>query len=416
MKKLAALIATLALAILAAGCGDKGSSADYPKDFKVVAGDGAVVITWTEEPDVEYWVFWGRGSEITTVNWATQGGTVIVGAKSPRVITGLSNGQTYSFTINGRKDGGPGGEGAPTQVAVPQFAGANWSLGDPLGTGRLNGVAGGLGGSIEKPSYITMAVGDGGTIYSRPTFGETTTPTNPAAPARLNGVAYGTAGWVAVGDNGTSVAALDGVTWEAKPAGVTANLLGIVTSPLGGYIATGANGTILLGSTAAVWTAATSTGTTSDLRSATLGNNHYVAAGAAGTIVTSTDGLTWTVTPSGTTSDLRGLAYAGITTIADGVATVNHHFVAVGKAGTVLHSSDGLAWTTIAPFTAGDLNAVVYGGQFVAVGAAGGIFTSPDGLAWTARNSGTTADLTAITRTQTGYSAVGTAGTIVTSF
>lgn len=416
MKKLASLLATLALALLAAGCGGKGSPADYPKDFKVVAGDGAVVITWTEEPDVEYWIFWGRGSEITTVNWATQAGSAIVAAKSPRVITGLTNGQTYSFTINGRKDGGPGGEGAPTQVVVPQFAGGNWSLGEPLGTGRLNGVAGGLAGDISLPRYITMVVGDGGTIYSRPTFGDTTTPANPAAPARLSGVAYGTAGWVAVGDNGTSVAALDGVTWEVKPTGVTANLNGIFTSPLGGYVATGANGTILLGSVSAVWTVATATGTTNDLYAATLGNNRYVVAGAAGTILTSTDASTWTVTPSGTTSDLRGLAYAGITTTTDGVSTLNHHFVAVGKGGTVLHSSDGLAWTTVAPFTAGDLNAVVYGGQFVAVGAAGGIFTSPDGLAWTARNSGTTADLTAVTRTQTGYTAVGTAGTIVSSF
>ena len=65
---------------------------------------------------------------------------------------------------------------------------------------------------------------------------------------------------------------------------------------------------------------------------------------------------------------------------------------------------------------ANDLNAVIYGGQFVAVGSAGGIYTSPDGLTWTPRTSGTTADLTAVTRTQTGYTAVGTGGTIVSSF
>ena len=61
-----------------------------------------------------------------------------------------------------------------------------------------------------------MALGENGTIYSRARSGETTTPTNPTAPAQLNGIAYGTAGWVAVGANGTSVAALDGITWTVE--------------------------------------------------------------------------------------------------------------------------------------------------------------------------------------------------------
>ena len=374
MKKVAALAASLVLALLAAGCGSSGSSADYPKDFRVEAGDGAVLITWTEEPDVEYWLFWGRGPDITTTNWTTQLGTAIPQVKSPRVIPGLTNGQTYSFTINGRKDGGPGGEGAPTQVVVPQFAGANWRVGEPMGTGRLGGVAGGL----SPTTYVTMALGENGTIYSRARNGETTNPVNPTAPAQLNGIAYGTAGWVAVGANGTSVAALDGITWESKVTGVTANLPGISTSSLGGYIATGAGGTVLLGSIAGVWTV---------------------------------------VANSGTTNDLRGVAFAAIATTTDGVATTTLHYVAVGKAGTVLHSTDGLAWTVLAPVVGGnDLSAVIYGGQFMAVGSAGSIYTSPDGLAWTPRPSGTTADLTSVTRTQTGYTAVGTGGTIVSSF
>lgn len=416
MKKLAALLASLVLALVTAGCGGgKGSPADYPKDFKVTAGDTAVVITWTAEPEVEYWLFYGRGTNITTTNWVSQGGSAIAKVTSPYVLTRLTNGQVYSFTINGRKDGGPGGDGAPTQVATPQLAGGNWSAGEPMGTGNLNGAASGAGGAALN-TYLTMVVGDGGTIYSRNVLGTTTTPTNPSAPARLNAVAFGTAGWIAVGDGGASVGSVDGETWTAKPTSVTANLYGISPSPLGGYIATGAAGTILLGSTAATWSPATSPGTTNDLRAALYGNARYVAVGAAGTVVTGTDGLTWTVSPSGTTADLRGLAYAGLATTTDGVTTTVYHYVAVGKGGTVLHSNDALTWTTVAPFTTKDLNAVIYGGQFVAVGSGGGIFTSPDGLTWTARNSGTTADLNAIARTQAGYSVVGTGGTIVSSF
>lgn len=416
MKKLASLLLSLAFAIAAAGCGgSKGSPADYPKDFKVAAGDTAVIITWTAEPEVEYWLFYGKGTSITTTNWVSQGGSAIAKVTSPYVLTRLTNDQVYSFTINGRKDGGPGGDGAPTQVATPQLAGGNWNTGEPMGTGNLNGIAGGAGGA-GLATYYTMTVGDGGAIYARTVAGTTTNPTNPSAPARLNAVAYGTAGWVAVGDGGVSIAAFDGETWTTKPTSVTANLYGISPSPLGGYIATGAAGTILLGSTAATWTPATSSGTTNDLRAALYGNARYVAVGAAGTVVTGTDGLNWTVSPTGTTADLRGLAYAGLPSTTDGVTTTVYHYVAVGKGGTVLHSNDALTWTTVPSFTTKDLNAVIYGGQFVAVGSAGGIFTSPDGLTWTTRDSGTTADLHAIARTQAGYSAVGAAGTVVSSF
>jgi len=59
---------------------------------------------------------------------------------------------------------------------------------------------------------------------------------------------------------------------------------------------------------------------------------------------------------------------------------------------------------------------VVYGGQFVAVGKAGSLFTSQDGVTWQVRDSGTPNDLTAVTRTLSGYTAVGAAGTNISSF
>jgi len=90
--------------------------------------------------------------------------------------------------------------------------------------------------------------------------------------------------------------------------------------------------------------------------------------------------------------------------------------VAVGAAGTIVTSENGTDWTPLAPLTASDLNAIVFGGQFVAVGKAGVIFTSSDGLTWTARNSGTTNDLAAVVRTLSGYTAVGAQGTNVSTF
>ena len=68
------------------------------------------------------------------------------------------------------------------------------------------------------------------------------------------------------------------------------------------------------------------------------------------------------------------------------------------------------------PFTSANLLAVTYGGRFVAVGEGGVIFTSLNGLNWEARASGTTVDLTSVTRQLSGYTAVGAAGTNVSTF
>ena len=169
MKKFALLLASLALALLAGGCSSQGSPADAAAELQVVAGDASVIVTWTAEPDVEYWIFWGPGRTSPRRTGSSPAARVIVKATSPRVITGLTNGRTYSFTINGRTDGGPGGPGAPTQVVVPILAGTNWAVGTPLGTGKLNGVAAGLGAT----GYANVIVGEGGAIYASVAGGAT---------------------------------------------------------------------------------------------------------------------------------------------------------------------------------------------------------------------------------------------------
>jgi hypothetical protein len=411
VQKLAHLLASLVLAIAAAGCGSKGSPADYPANFTVTPGDGAVTVSWTQVPGVEYWIFYGPGSDITTSNWALSGGSVIVEPNSPRVIGGLTNGRTYSFTINARTDGGPGGPGAPTQVAVPQLAGANWAVGAPLGTATLNGSSSGVGAA----GYAVIAVGEGGGIHTSLNGAAYTAPANPSAPVDLNAVGYGGIGWVAAGDNGSLLFTQDGTTWTAKTSGTTANLYGVTTLGSTGFVAIGGGGTILTSADATTWTAAVS-GTTSDLYAAALGTTRYVVVGAGGTIVTTADGALWETTPSGVTNDLRGVAFAPIATVSEGVTVVTNQYVAVGTGGMILTSNDGLAWTVQPSPTTADLYSVVYGTQFVAVGKGGGIYTSPDGKAWTARTSGTTNDLTTVVRTLTGYTAYGAAGTNVSSF
>jgi hypothetical protein len=69
-----------------------------------------------------------------------------------------------------------------------------------------------------------------------------------------------------------------------------------------------------------------------------------------------------------------------------GIASSGTQIVAVGEAGRILTSSDGINWTTRASGTAEWLFDVVWADtQFVAVG--GAILTSPDGIVWTVRDS-----------------------------
>jgi RHS repeat-associated protein len=133
-------------------------------------------------------------------------------------------------------------------------------------------------------------------------------------------------------------------------------------------------------------------------------NGTLLAVGAAGTILASQDGIGWTPRTSGTTQNLNSIAFGG------GV------FVAVGAAGTILTSSDGLTWTARTSGTANELKSVTFGsGQFVAVGLSGTVLTSANGTAWTVRTSGTTNVLYGVVCGYGNYVAVGASGTIRTS-
>jgi len=158
-----------------------------------------------------------------------------------------------------------------------------------------------------------------------------------------------------------------------------------------------------------VW-AHRASGATKALAAVTFGNGRFVAVGLAGMILSSPDGVTWTSELSGTLASLDGVAFGG-------------RFVAVGfDNGTlvseILTSSDGRSWSeVISPlFTRVFLKAVTYGdGKFVAVGTNGSILASANGLKWTRSVSGTVAVLDAVTYGGGRFVAVGEGGVISTS-
>jgi hypothetical protein len=120
------------------------------------------------------------------------------------------------------------------------------------------------------------------------------------------------------------------------------------------------------------WVRRTST-TVNTLSVVTYGNKLFVAVGLAGTMVTSTNGVTWAKRSSGTTEPIYGVIYGG------------NQFVAVGGNGLVATSPNGINWTTRRSGTGVATYTVAYGGgRYVAVGDV--ILTSTDGITWNSRN------------------------------
>jgi hypothetical protein len=118
---------------------------------------------------------------------------------------------------------------------------------------------------------------------------------------------------------------------------------------------------------------------TQALASVAYGKGAFVAVGKAGTLQRSTNGVVWQAGTSSTTLDLASICYG------------TNLWVAVGGNGTVITSPTGLAWTSRNSGTGYTLYGITFGyGLYVAVGAFGAVVTSPDGMNWTVQYSGVT--------------------------
>lgn len=409
MKRLSKLLAIAAAALLLVGCLSSvfklGSAVDPPLDVKVLPGDTTATVTWTNVPGVQYWLFTAQASDVSTSNWdKLSGGRAMINVTSPVLLTGLVNGLTYSFTVNGRTDDGPGGGGSPSLSIVPRLAGGTWNKGAPLAN-DLRGVVFGT---------MFVAVGTHGALYSSLDFNAWTpiawTPQpNPLATlADLNAAVYGYGIYLAAGAGGVLLYSTDTLTWTAQNSGTTNNLLALATNAVNEFVAVGEKGTIIVSSDGKTWTAVNS-GTANDLFGVTYGNGVFMAVGANGTLLSSVDGSTWVAVASNTLRNLKSIAF-GVN-----AATSTYQFIAVGDSGNVVTSTDGTTWVAQTPFTTNNLNAIVYNRQFVVVGDSGALFTSLDGSSWQAQVSGTTNNLSAITHNIYGFSTVGMAGTNLSS-
>jgi hypothetical protein len=384
-------------------CGG-GSSAPAPTGLAVDVTESSATISWNMVEGVEYWLFYGPTSTMPTSttsmsDWirAANAQTAIK-VTSGVVVSGLSYSIPYSFSVNGRIDGGPGGPGATPVMATARPAGSIWTVGTSIAVGSpdLRGMASG---------GVFVAGGVGGSLYSS-TDGATWAGITAVTSNTLNGGWY-YATYKMVGDQGTVITSTDAATWTVQSSGTTQNLNAIAANGFSLNVAVGANGTIITSADGVTWKAAAS-GTTRDLYAvnySSYNSGTWIAVGAGGTILKSTDGTTWVSVASNVSVDLRGVANSLST------STSTIVFTAVGAAGTVLNSADGTTWAAQTLAGAANLNAVSAGSQFVAVGNAGTIFTSGDAQSWTAVSPApTSGNLLAVARGSLRYAAVGAGG------
>ncbi len=324
---------------LSACLGNSGSPTAPPSGVQAYAGDGTVSLTWNEDPNVDYWVFYAQDPTLSLSNdWASLfNANAVHDAVSPVTICNQINNPQPStlfpslfFTVNGRVGSAPGGAGSPLVSVSPRPSGggaaAPWLPGNSipapvsaLGYAAITGC--GTGGRPAQGLYV--AVGPAGTVYSGRLAPNVT---GPLAPSTGN----------------------QPISWIQGnvPAGFSANLRGVAsittsfdpTAPGVILVAVGTNASILRSADGQNWTQVTGVPVNVNLRGVASTGSGFVAIGDVGTVITSVDGLTWTI------SYLASAVSGGNTLNAINCAGAN--CVVVGQRGQVLSSTDGgLSWS-----------------------------------------------------------------------
>lgn len=283
-------------------------------------------------------------------------------------------------------------------------ANAPWTLRAAAHSANFYGVGSRAG--------LHVASGAGGAIYTSTNGINWTARTSGKSGLLMNVNGDGPL-WVIVGDGGAILTSTNGLTWVSRTSPTNALFRGVAYGN-GIYVACGEGGAIIRSTDGITWSSVTS-GVTDSLQGVGYGaefistgdtNNPsapsplFVAVGASGTLLTSTNGVAWTKRTSGTTVYLSDVTYG------------NGHYVAVGNTRT-LRSADGVTWSFTANSTY--LYRVAYcAGAFRAAGKNGVVWTSADGLTWSAETSGTTNDLRGMSYTPDQFVCVGFNGTILT--
>jgi hypothetical protein len=262
---------------------------------------------------------------------------------------------------------------APGKIAAGGIGGAVITSSDGVSwTAATSGTTADLFACTVGGTTAVMTGGNGAIITS--TNATAWTNRNSGTSADLFAVAYNGSRFCAVGGGGTALVSADGAVWSAAAVPSSEHLYGICGKG-DTLIAAGANGTIAVSANGlATWNLRAS-GLTRDFRCVVNSAAGIIAAGCAGIIVRGASSVAFTRIGAYAANDINGIATNG--------GTTGNAFVAAGKQGLILTSTDGISWTQRTSGTKFDLTSVAFGsGRYVAVGQHGTLCTSADGATW----------------------------------
>ena len=226
-----------------------------------------------------------------------------------------------------------------------------------------------------------LAAGKGGTLL-RSADATAWQSVTTGTTLDLHGVASNGSVSITVGDGGTLLISSDfGVSWSSHNVGTAANLNAITAGP-DQFVIVGQDGIYLLSTDGTNWTEGrVPTWGNRDLYDIVYANGLYIAVGEHGSLFTSPDGINWTNRNSETLNDITDIGYAD-------------DFWARDSQQRLFVSSNGINWNLADGHLLPQLNALAANGAtIVAVGDAGEIQTSADGVAWDQQDSTVAGDL-----------------------
>lgn len=247
-----------------------------------------------------------------------------------------------------------------------------------------------------------------------------------------NAIVWGNSEYVAVADGGNIVTSPDGTSgsWTKQPSPTTNALNAVAWNMLAGtdmrYVAVGDEGTVMNSADGQSWNITTTT-ITDKLTDVIWNGSFFLVVGEKSETVNhpvngsvsrpvavilkskGTEGFSWTLeTPTLDVSRYSNVPPPRINGITWNAG--RSLFVATGDTGTVLTSTDGVAWNSRS------FNSIVWNGSiYLAVGDNGLAFTSPDGTNWTFSDTGVTENLHGVSWGGSTFVAVGDNGTAIIS-
>lgn len=411
MHKFFSLLVSAILSLVLVACGGKGESATPPTNFTATAGDGQVTLTWVDTPGVEYWVFYAPGTLAAGQDILQATGHKSVSKVTSPLILVLPNATAYSFTIDGRTGGGPGGAKASFQYATPRPAGNTWRAAT-LNTASSNTFRALTFGQDASGAFDFLAVGDMRTLYYKAStaadadnWTQISSATSIVSTANLTAATYSSGRFLVGDSNGNIFYSSDLSTWTATaahPASINAMASNGTSS-----VAVGSGGSIWYAADGITWTPINAVpGGGPTLRGVSyLSSGVWVAVGDNGVVWTSSDAQTWSA-PSGYTpvsEALYSVAYRPALTVdpvTGATVTYANQYILVGASGRVVTSPDLTTWSSSVINGAGNLTSVTATpSQFLAVDNAGKAFALVDGVSWSGSTSTQAGNLTAVIST-----------------